>query len=149
MTDEGKFTTAELMTVQIAQLISLKLLKLVLTEDIQIGTADTWQKYEELPEQGSKSVERRSGIWAEPLHKLRSDALILLESAPPLCSAPKQSCNFCKFLHFRSLFVDNVKYKSLVHNDTYVPINILLGDIFIVDLYQRHAEEKCKWNLKR
>ena len=62
MTDEGKFTTAELMTVQIAQLISLKLLKLVLTEDIQIGTADTWQKYEELPEQGSKSMERRSGI---------------------------------------------------------------------------------------
>ena len=46
VTDEGEFTTAELMTVQIAQLISLKLLRLTLTEDIQIGTADIWHKYE-------------------------------------------------------------------------------------------------------
>ena len=50
VTEEENFTTAELMTVQIAQLISLKLLKLVLTEDIQIGTAETWQKYKDLPE---------------------------------------------------------------------------------------------------
>ena len=46
VTDEGEFTTAELMTVQIAQLISLKLLRLTLTEDIQIGTAEIWRKYE-------------------------------------------------------------------------------------------------------
>ncbi|CBY19853.1 unnamed protein product [Oikopleura dioica] len=45
VTDKGDFTTAELMTVQIAQLISLKLLRLTLTEDIQIGTAEIWHKY--------------------------------------------------------------------------------------------------------
>ena len=46
MTDEIEFTTAELMTVQIAQLISLKLLRLTLTEDVQIGAAEIWHKYE-------------------------------------------------------------------------------------------------------